>query len=148
MADQAGTKPPYGACESVAARRHAADTFNRWLIAAGAEADWEPESADAGEDDAAAPEDSGVTNRRQGGTSIDGSEDGELLAGASAARDIVGGRRETALALEAEERSMLELVRAAAVQRERESEERDDEDPEHSSGPDRDLETTSSSIRL
>ena len=53
---------------------------------------------------------------------IDGSEDGELLAGASAARDIVGGRRETALALEAEERSMLELVRAAAVQRERESE--------------------------
>ena len=146
MADQAGTKPPHGACESVAARRHAADTFNRWLIAAGAEADWEPESADAGEDDAAAPEDSGVTNRRQGGTSIDGSEDGELLAGASAARDIVGGRRETAL--EAEERSMLELVRAAAVQRERESEERDDEDPEHSSGPDSDLETTSSSIRL
>ena len=65
MADQAGSKPPYGACESVAARRHAADTFNRWLIAAGAEADWEPESADAGEDDAAAPEDSGVTNRRQ-----------------------------------------------------------------------------------
>ena len=54
----------------------------------------------------------------------------------------------TALALEAEERSMLELVRAAAVQRERESEERDDEDPEHSSGPDSDLETASSSIRL
>ena len=43
---------------------------------------------------------------------------------------------------------MLEFVRAASVQRERESEERDDEDPEHSSGPDRDLETTSSSIRL
>ena len=42
MADQAGTKPPHGACESVAARRHAADefTFNRWLIAAGAEVDW------------------------------------------------------------------------------------------------------------
>ena len=96
MADQARTKPPYGACESVAARRLAADTFNRWLIAAGAEAeDWEPESVDAGEDDAAAPEDFGVTNRRQGGTSINGSEDGELLAGASAPRDIVGGRRET-----------------------------------------------------
>ena len=58
----------------------------------------------------------------------------------------MGGRRETEL--EAEERSMLELVRAAAVQRERESEERDDEDLEHSSGPDRDLEATSSSIRL
>ena len=43
---------------------------------------------------------------------------------------------------------MLELVRAATVQRERESEERDDEDPEHSSGHDRDLETTTSSIRL
>ena len=42
----------------------------------------------------------------------------------------------------------LNLVRAAAVQRERESEERDDEDPEHSSGPDRYLETTFSSIRL
>ena len=38
--------------------------------------------------------------------------------------------------------------RWAAVQREREGEERDDEDPEHSSGPDRDLETTFSSIRL
>ena len=48
MADQAGTNLPYGACESVAARRHAADTFNRWLIAAGAEDDWEPESATRG----------------------------------------------------------------------------------------------------
>ena len=95
---------------------HGINTRLNQKSAAGAEDDWEPESADAGEDDAAAPEDSGVTNRRQGGTSIDGSEDGELLAGASAARDIVGGRRETAL--EAEERSMLELVRPAAVQRE------------------------------
>ena len=52
----------------------------------------------------------------------------------------MGGGRETEL--EAEERRMMESVRAAVVQRERESEERDDEDPEHSSGPDRDLETT------
>ena len=58
----------------------------------------------------------------------------------------MGGRRETEL--EAEERRLLESVRAAAGQRERESEERDDEDPEHSSGADRDLETTSSYIRL
>ena len=120
------------------------------MIAAGAEDDWEPESADAGEDDAAAPEDSGVTNRRQGGTSIGGSTDGELLAGASAARDIVGGRRETEL--EAEERRMMEAVQREREREreseERESEERDDEDPEHSSGPDRDLETTSSSISV
>ena len=106
----------------------------------GAEDDWEPESADAREGDAAAPEDPGVTNRRQGGTSIGGSTDGELLAGASAARDIVGGRRETEL--EAEERRMMEAVQRERV---RESEGRDDDDPEHSSGPDRDLETTSSS---
>ena len=94
-------------------------------IAAGTEGGWEPESAGAGEDDAATPEDHVGTNRRQDGAAIGRSLDGGLLAGATTARDIVGGRRETEL--ETEERRMAESESVVAIQRERESEEQCEE---------------------
>ena len=92
-----------------------------------------------------AAQDSGGTDRRQGGTAIGGSADGDLLAGAPAARDIVGGRTEADL--EAEARRMVETERVQR-ERERESEERDGDDPDKSSGPEIDSERPLLLLRL